>query len=157
MAVGGSGQGDGVNVGLSKFSIDLTPFIITVLMALMTHQMYLPGIGLAVSAILMLVRWNRVGGKNRSQVLDGIRSKMHEFRLSQHEVIRKAVGQQLCELKNQIIRKIEDDIAMIDGSIKTLITQKERHQASTKPRFEQLDALMAATETELKKIEELIG
>jgi hypothetical protein len=40
--------------------------------------------------------------------------------------------------------------------MKALIAEKEQHQRSVQQRFEQLDALMAATEAELKKIEELL-
>lgn len=148
----------GVSVGITHLGLDLAPLMATVLVDVLAHMALniLPGIGLLISGILMFVRWKRVREKLRSQVLEGIRSKMPEFRLSQHEAIREAVSQQFRKLRNQIVRKIEDDIALIDGSIKTLIIHKERHQTSTKPRLEQLDALMAAAETELKKIEELI-
>ncbi|MCS7017320.1 MAG: dynamin family protein [Gemmatales bacterium] len=148
----------GINVGIKELGLDLAPVMGSIILDVLAHMTlnFLPGIGFLISGILILLRGQRIREKIRGQVLQGICSKMSEFKLSQHEAIRTSLREQFAKLRDRIVNNINSDIALIDGTLQTLVAEKKRHRSSAEPRFKQLDAMVTAAEAELKRIEQLL-
>ena len=116
----------------------------------------LPGVGVLISAVLMLWRRNRLRKNVRKQILEGMESQLKDFTLLQHDAIRGALRDGFGKLEAAIGGKIRDEIAQIDGDIRSLIEQKENCEVDVATRRQQLADFQAKVNHEAIAITALL-
>lgn len=151
------GGPDAVDVG-----VDIAPLlagVIADITAELTLQMsahVLPGVGLLISAILVLWRRNRFQANVRKQILEGMNTKLTDFTVTQHEAIRDALREGFAKLENAIGGKIREQIAQIDGDMRSLIEQRENGEADANTSRKQLANLQSRVDQEAQDIVALL-
>jgi hypothetical protein len=153
----------GPNASMVDVGMDLAPLMagivadVTAELTLHMSAHVFPGVGVIVSAILLLWRRNRMRANVRKQILEGMNNKLTDFTLKQHEAIREVLRDGFAKLENAIGGKIQDQIAQIDGDMRSLIEQKERHEADAATRRRHLAGLQARLDEEARTIRALLG
>jgi predicted GTPase len=153
----------GPNAAMVDVGMDLAPLmagIVADVAAELTLHMsahVFPGVGVIISAILLLWRRNRMRANVRRQILEGMSNKLTDFTLIQHEAIRSALRDGFAKLENAIGGKIQDQIAQIDDDMRSLIEQKEGLEADASTRRQQLAELQARLDQEARTITSLLG
>ena len=150
------------NAKMVDVGMDLAPLmagvIADVMAELMLHMAVhvLPGVGVLISAVLMLWRRNRLRKNVRKQILEGMESQLKDFTLLQHDAIRGALRDGFGKLEAAIGGKIRDEIAQIDGDIRSLIEQKENCEVDVATRRQQLADFQAKVNHEAIAITALL-
>jgi hypothetical protein len=153
----------GPNASIVDVGMDLAPLMagiiadVTAELTLHMSAHVFPGVGVIVSAILLLWRRNRMRANVRKQILEGMNNKLTDFTVKQHEAIREVLRDGFGKLENAIGGKIQDQIAQIDGDMRSLIEQKESHEADASTRRQQLAELQARLGQEARTITALLG
>jgi hypothetical protein len=152
----------GQNASMVDVGMDLAPLmagIVADVTAELTMHMsahVFPGVGVIISAILLLWRRNRLRTNVRRQILEGMNNKLTDFSLKQHDAIRTALRDGFGKLEDAIGGKIKDQIAQIDGDMRSLIEQKESHEADANTRRQQLAGLQDRFDQEVRTITRLL-
>ena len=143
--------------------IDLAPLlagIVADIMAEVTLHMslhILPGVGTILSAIFLFWRGNRMRANVRKQILEGMNGKLADFALSQHEAIRAALREGFAKLEEAIGGKIRQQVAQIDGDMRSLVEQKESGEADAAARLRQLNEFQGRVDQQARAMNELLG
>ncbi len=143
-----------LNPDIVDTGMDLAPLMGGIVADVTLHMSahLLPGVGVIVSAILMLWRRNRMQAKVRKQILEGMNNQLVEFALLQHEAIRGGLRGGVAKLENAIGGKIQEQIAQIDGDLHSLIEQKESREADASTRRGQLEVFQKRVNKEVDTI-----
>lgn len=120
---------------IKSFGLDLSPLLAGVLVDVMAHITFhttlntvLPGIGLLISAALMLWRSDKIDKNTRESMAKAIRDGMPQLRISLHGTIRGQIREAFTRVAAGINKGIEQQILVLDASLRDMIEQKKQKQ-----------------------------
>jgi hypothetical protein len=143
---------------MNELGLDLAPLVGSLLIDVASHMMlnFLPGLGILISGVLILVRRDRMRAKLRGQLYQGIKDQMPGFRANQQAAIREALNSGFGKMNDAIREKIAVDVLLISSSLEALIKEKSEETYSAQVKRDQLAELTRRVQDEADQLRALM-
>ena len=126
---------------LGSFTIDMA-----IQMAAHASTLWIPLIGVAVSAGRLLWREKTLRDEFVRKVEEGLRNVLHRLATTEGARLRPTVKQRFSQLRHQVGVRIDTEIASIDTALQVVLTKKRDQEYSA----EQELAFLHSTQSELR-------
>ena len=128
---------------LGSFTIDMA-----VQMVLHASTMWIPLIGLAISAARLWRREKTLRDEFVGKVEEGLRNVLRRLTTTEGARLRETVKQSFIQLRDQVGTRIDAEISSIDATLQTVLAKKQDHEYSA----EQEQSFLRSTQGKLRAV-----
>ena len=121
--------------------------------ALNTSGMLIPGIGLVITGFRLVYREAGIREEMRGRIIAEVRKKLGEVAETQAAEIRGRVREAFDLLRTKVIGSIEEEITLIDASLRALILRKQEQEFSAEQEKARLSAAREAIASATRRVQ----
>jgi GTPase SAR1 family protein len=147
---------------VSNLGFDLSALIGSIIADLVAHTAFhatltatLPGVGLLISAIMLVLRAKKVREKTRADILESLRSGLPRLAINIHEDLRRrgrtelppgstpeTIHEAFDLATREINSGVDQQISQLDATMRSLLKRKEQGEADNAKRQKELEGFV---------------
>src|SRR5262249_8844933 len=135
---------------------DLTPMIVGVIMDVVLHSLIghiVPIIGVVITGLLWKSRYEKIKQTIRDELTKALSGQMRQAVRKASIEIKDQIDASIGGLRKRITENIDEQIAGIDASLKSIRDQKSSAQFSADTVRQRLDGLCVAIEETISRVQ----